>query len=58
MFGSENASRERGNYSHLQQSSRGKLNIEDHPDGVRDPLSLALGPEAEVVVVSACANSG
>ena len=29
----------------------GKLNVEDRLDGVCDPLSLALGPKAEVVVV-------
>ena len=58
LLGSENASRERGNICICNNYLRGKLNVEDRPDGVCDPLSLTFGPEAEVVVISACAHSG
>ena len=62
LLGSENASRERGNIRICHNHLGGKLNVEDRPDSMCNPLSLTLGPEAEVVIiivsVSACTYSG
>ena len=51
LLGSKNAPGKRGDVRIGNNHLRGKLNVEDRPDGLCDALRLALGPETEIVLV-------
>jgi hypothetical protein len=56
LLGSENTFRECGNIRVCDNHLGRKLNIKDRPDGVRNSLSLELGPEAKVIIIGAGAH--